>query len=75
MTQTKEKRIAFIWDYNLPRTSFGPEHPMDPFRLELTTSLILAYKLDKCIEFFVFLYIFLSLKYIINNLLFLRIET
>jgi acetoin utilization protein AcuC len=39
-------RAQLMWDEQVTRYDFGPGHPMDPVRLELTRSLVRAFGLD-----------------------------
>ncbi|TDC04310.1 acetoin utilization protein AcuC [Streptomyces sp. 8K308] len=39
-----------MWDEGVTRYDFGPGHPMDPLRLELTMRLVEAFGLDRHIE-------------------------
>ncbi|MBO1337100.1 acetoin utilization protein AcuC [Streptomyces sp. VRA16 Mangrove soil] len=40
-------RVQLMWDPAVAGYDFGPGHPMDPVRLELTRSLVAAFGLDR----------------------------
>jgi acetoin utilization protein AcuC len=41
------RQLDLFWDDAVTRYDFGPGHPMDPVRLELTMSLVRAFGLDR----------------------------
>ncbi|MFI8521291.1 acetoin utilization protein AcuC [Streptomyces sp. NPDC085481] len=43
-------RALLMWDEAVTGYDFGPEHPMDPVRLELTMGLVRAYGLDRAVD-------------------------
>lgn len=43
-------RAQLMWDEHVTQYDFGPGHPMDPVRLELTRSLVRAFGLDRALS-------------------------
>lgn len=51
-TAEENKRPAYLFDMNVTKFHYGPNHPMKPHRIALTHALVMQYDLDKKMQIY-----------------------